>query len=135
MTTITYGMKCTLGMGVEEAEAQVREALAAEGFGILTEIDVAATFSEKLGIERTPYRILGACNPSLADRAIEAEADAGLLLPCNVTIYEDGDRTVVAILDPATMVDLTGNPALAAVAGEAASRLSAVIQSIADSSP
>lgn len=128
MTTITYGMKRSVPLGIEDAEAAVRVALADEGFGVLTKIDVAATFREKLGIERAPYRILGACNPALANEAIESEEDAGLLLPCNVAIYETGDRCTVAILDPATMVDLTDNPDLASVADEAAGRLARVIE-------
>ena len=113
-----------------EADAKVRELLAAEGFGILTEIDVAATLKEKLGITRSPYRILGACNPQLAAEALDKEADIGLLLPCNVIVYRDGDHTAVAALDPATMVDLTNNPALARVAGEARSRLERVIDAM-----
>lgn len=122
-----YGLKTRTGLGMAEAEAAVRELLAGEGFGILTEIDVAATLQEKLGVKRTPYRILGACNPQLANQALEAESDVGLLLPCNVVVYDDGDGTVVAALDPATMVDLTNNPALATVAEEAQVRLERVI--------
>ena len=130
MTTIDYGTKKHLAMDVDEAEAVVRDALAAEGFGVLTEIDVAATFREKLGIDRPPYRILGACNPSLANRAIEAEDDAGLLLPCNVALYADGEGCTVAILNPVTMVDLTGNASLQGVADEAARRLDRVMGAI-----
>jgi uncharacterized protein (DUF302 family) len=105
------------------AEKQVREALAAEGFGILTEIDVAATLKEKLGVDWTPYRILGACNPPLAHRALQVEEDVGLLLPCNVILYRREDRTVVAALDPLRMMDLAGNPDLEPVAVEARARL------------
>ena len=130
MSSVTYGMKRTLPVGVAEAEAAVREALADEGFGVLTEIDVASTFREKLGVEYSPYRILGACNPSLAHEALESEPDAGLLLPCNVAIYQHGSETVVAILDPATMVDLAGNPALVSMATEAKVRLERVIASL-----
>lgn len=127
MVDTSYGLKTRSSLDLAETEAKVRELLAAEGFGILTEIDVAATLKEKLGVTRGPYRILGACNPQLANQALEAEDDIGLLLPCNVIVYQDGDDTVVAALDPATMVDLTGNPALEDVAKEARVRLEKVI--------
>lgn len=116
-------------LDMAEAEAKVRELLAGEGFGILTEIDVAATLHGKLGVARDPYRILGACNPHLAKEALEEEVDVGLLLPCNVVVYQDGEETVVAALDPATMVEFTDNPALARVA-EARSRLEQVINAM-----
>lgn len=112
------------------AEARVRELLAGEGFGILTEIDVASTLKEKLGVTRSPYRILGACNPQLANQALDTEADIGLLLPCNVIVYQDGDKTAVAALDPATMVDLTNNPDLETVAEDARGRLERVIEAM-----
>lgn len=127
MTETRYGMKTRTGLTMADAEAKVRELLAAEGFGILTEIDVAATLEQKLGVTRTPYRILGACNPQLAADALDREADIGLLLPCNVVLYEDGDDTVVAVLDPRTMVELTLNPALQDVAGEARTHLERVV--------
>jgi len=122
-----YGLKTRTKLDMAEADATVRELLAAEGFGILTEIDVAETLRVKLGLTRSPYRILGACNPQLAAEALENEADVGLLLPCNVVVYEDGGSTVVAVLDPATMVSLTGNPALEHVATEARVRLERVV--------
>jgi uncharacterized protein (DUF302 family) len=125
-----YGLKTRTRLDVAAAEARVRELLAAEGFGILTEIDVAETLRVKLGLTRRPYRILGACNPQLAAEALECEADVGLLLPCNVVVYEDGDDTVVAVLDPATMVDLTDNPALRPVATEARARLERVVDAM-----
>lgn len=127
-----YGLKTRTALDVGEAEAKVRELLAGEGFGILTEIDVAATLHEKLGMTRDPYRILGACNPQLAAEALDTEADIGLLLPCNVIVYQEGDGTVVAALDPATMVDLTDNPALVQVADEARSRLERVIDAMTE---
>lgn len=127
MVETLYGLKTRSPLDLAETEAKVRDLLAAEGFGILTEIDVAATLKEKLGVTRGPYRILGACNPQLANQALEAEDDIGLLLPCNVVVYQDGADTVVAALDPATMVDLTGNPALEDVAKEARVRLERVI--------
>lgn len=125
-----YGLKTRTQLGTREAEANVRELLADEGFGILTEIDVATTLHEKLGVTRDPYRILGACNPQLAAEALDQEVDVGLLLPCNVIVYQDGEETVVAALDPATMVDLTNNPTLARVADEARSRLERVIDAV-----
>lgn len=127
-----YGLKTRTRLDMGEAEAKVRELLAGEGFGILTEIDVSATLHEKLGVARNPYRILGACNPHLAAEALEKEVDVGLLLPCNVVVYQDGADTVVAALDPGTMVDLTDNPTLAQVAAEARSRLEQVIDAMSN---
>lgn len=132
MTGIPYGLKTRTGLSAADAEARVREALADEGFGVLTEIDVADTLRAKLGIERRPYLILGACNPQLAAQALEAEPDVGLLLPCNVVVYEDVDDTVVAALDPATMVDLTANPQLEPVAKDARTRLERVVAAAND---
>lgn len=109
----------------------VREALAAQGFGVLTEIDVKATLKAKLGHDMEDYLILGACNPPLAHRAIEADRAIGLLLPCNVVVRRVGDHTLVQALDPNTMVTLTGLPALEPVAQEAAARLDAALASLA----
>ncbi|ESP99562.1 hypothetical protein EES44_22420 [Streptomyces sp. ADI96-15] len=108
----------------------VREALAEQGFGILTEIDVRATLKEKLGHEMEDYLILGACNPPLAHRAIEADRSIGLLLPCNVVVRTDGDRIAVQALDPNTMVTLTGQDALKPVAEEATRRLDAALSAL-----
>ncbi|MFJ8141544.1 DUF302 domain-containing protein [Streptomyces sp. NPDC096013] len=108
----------------------VREALAAQGFGVLTEIDVRATLKAKLGHEMEDYLILGACNPPLAHRAIEADRTIGLLLPCNVVVRREGDHTLVQALDPNTMVTLTGLPALQPVAQEAAARLDDALASL-----
>ncbi|WP_327731254.1 DUF302 domain-containing protein [Streptomyces sp. NBC_00487] len=109
----------------------VREALAAQGFGVLTEIDITATLKAKLGHDMEDYLILGACNPPLAHRAIEADRAIGLLLPCNVVVRREGDHTLVQALDPNTMVALTGLPALQPVAQEAAARLDAALASLA----
>ena len=123
MKNTRYGMVVTTNRSMEEAEAAIRDSLASEGFGILTEIDVAATLKEKLGVERAPYKILGACNPPLANRGLEAEADLGLLLPCNVVVYVKGDETVIAALEPQLMADISDNPELQDIASEARGRL------------
>lgn len=133
MTREHYGIRTTTHLGVADAESRVRVALADEGFGVLTEIDVAETLREKLGLERPPYRILGACNPELADKALEAEADIGLLLPCNVIIYERRETTVVAAIDPGTLVDLTANLVLEPIAADVRQRLERVVASVTDS--
>lgn len=112
---------------------RVREALAAQGFGILTEIDVTATLKAKLDQDMEDYLILGACNPSLAHRALETDRTIGLLLPCNVVVRADGDRTAVQVLDPGTMVALTELDALRPVAEEATRRLDAALASLASS--
>ncbi len=132
MKQTRYGMVVTTSRSMAEAEADLRESLAGEGFGILTEIDVAATLKEKLGVDRPPYKILGACNPSLANRGLEAEEDLGLLLPCNVVVYERGDETVVAALEPQLMAEVTDNPELQDVATEARGRLEKALAKLED---
>ena len=115
------GIEITVELPIERAEVVVREALASQGFGILTEIDVAATFKAKLGVERTPLKILGACNPHFAYRALELDPSVALMLPCNVVLVGDGERTHVSIADPRTLLP---GAALASLADEAAGRLS-----------
>ncbi|MFE2476094.1 DUF302 domain-containing protein [Streptomyces sp. NPDC059389] len=110
--------------------AAVRVALAAQGFGILTEIDVTATLKAKLGHDMEDYLILGACNPPLARQALDADRAIGLLLPCNVVVRADGDRTAVQALDPGVMVTLTGLPALQDIADEATHRLDAALSAL-----
>lgn len=127
-----YAVRTTLNEPIDQVEERVRNALSEQGFGVLTYIDMAATLKEKIGVEIPPYRVLGACRPPLAAQALEAEADVGLLLPCNVAVYREGEQTVVAALDPATMVTLTGNERLQGVAAEAAERLDAALASLAE---
>jgi uncharacterized protein (DUF302 family) len=126
----SYGMTKTTSLSPAAAEAAVRQSLADAGFGILTEIDVAATLKAKLDLDRTPYTILGACNPSLAAQALDAEESVGLLLPCNVVVYERDGSTVVAALEPLTMVDLTGNEELAEIAAEAKRLLTKALDAV-----
>jgi uncharacterized protein (DUF302 family) len=130
MQTHRYGLKVTTEATVEEAEAAIREALAAEGFGVLTEIDLAATLQAKMGLDLPPYRILGACRPPLAAQAVSAEPDIGLLLPCNVVVYAEDDHTVVAALDPIMMMDVTGNATLHEVARDARGRLERALATV-----
>lgn len=132
MKKTRYGMVVTTNRSMEEAEAAIKDSLAGEGFGILTEIDVAATLKDKLGVDRPPYKILGACNPPLANRGLEIEADLGLLLPCNVVVYVRGDETVVAALEPQLMADVTDNPELQDVATEARGRLEKALAKLED---
>lgn len=111
---------------------QVTAALKTEGFGVLSDIDIQKAMKEKLGVDMPAYRILGACNPPLAHRALQAEPEIGLLLPCNVTVRDEADGTVsIGFLDPQTMVQMTSNPGVASVADEAGERLRRVQSALA----
>lgn len=127
---VRYDMTVQTHLSMDEALDKVTDALQKEGFGILTEIDVQATMKKKLNIDSRPYRILGACNPSLAHRALEAEAEVGVLLPCNVVVRETDNGAVVSIMDPSIMSTVTGNPDLRSVAEEARARLKRVADAV-----
>jgi uncharacterized protein (DUF302 family) len=128
---MTYGTAVTVDRPYAEVVEEVRAALGEQGFGVLTEIDVQATLREKLNEETGPYLILGACNPPLAHRALTVDPSIGLLLPCNVVVRADGDRTLVEALDPDVMVTFTGKPELEPVAAEAKQRLAAALATVA----
>ena len=132
--TTPYGISATVQLPYERAVARTREELAKEGFGVLTEIDVRATLEAKLGVDFRPYVILGACNPPLAHRALTAERDIGLLLPCNVVVYaaDDPQRSVVAALDPVAALSLTGNEAVRPLAAKVRTRLERVLVAVGD---
>lgn len=126
----TYGFGAKVSLPYEKAVEWTRVLLQEEGFGVLTEIDVKKTMQEKLGADFCRYVILGACNPHLAHRAFEAELEIGLLLPCNVIVYEDNGGTVVSIMDPIAALEIVGNEKLAPVAREARSRLERVLEKL-----
>ena len=120
-------IETTTNLPMEAAEAAVREALASEGFGVLTEIDVAATFKAKLGVERAPLKILGACNPTFAHRALELDETVSLLLPCNVVLADTGKGTRISAVDPREL--MTGQ-AFEELASDAADRLRAALAAV-----
>jgi uncharacterized protein (DUF302 family) len=123
-----YGFGCRLSLDIAAAKAEAIAALKQEGFGVLTEIDVQATLKAKLGVDARPYIILGACNPELAYQGLQIEPELGLLLPCNVLVYDNGDQTsTVSIIDPFQMLGVVHNPALEPIASEANTRLRRVL--------
>jgi uncharacterized protein (DUF302 family) len=127
-----YGFGTTLPISYHAAIDRVRAALKEEGFGVLTEIDVKRTLKEKLDVDFRPYVILGACNPPLSRRALSADLGIGLLLPCNLVVYDNGDdTTTVAAMDPEAALALVGsNPEIADVAREAKGRLQRVLSAM-----
>jgi uncharacterized protein (DUF302 family) len=127
----SYGIQKTLDIPFDDALAKVPEALKAEGFGVLTEIDVKETLKKKLDVDFRRYRILGACNPPLAHEALQHSLDVGLLLPCNVIVYEtDAGKTTVSAVDPIQMMAAQGDDTLKPVAEQALQRLKRVIDSL-----
>ncbi len=128
----SYGFKKTVTMPFQEAEERLREELKKEGFGVLTEIDVKSTLKEKLDEDFRPYKIIGACNPPLAHQALTAETDIGLLLPCNVVVYEGRDEgtSVVGIMDPISQLSLTGREDIQPLANEVKSRMERVLEAL-----
>jgi uncharacterized protein (DUF302 family) len=132
--TSAYGMRVMTRLPYDDAVRVTREALRQQGFGVITEIDVRKTMQEKLGIDHAPYLILGACNPALAHQAIEAEREIGLLLPCNVIVYAqgEGEGAVIAAMDPAkTMAAVADNPALGDIARQVRGKLEAALRAVA----
>ena len=128
-TAYTFGTR--IDGRIDEIRPRVEAALRAEGFGVLTEIDIAATLKARLGLERPPYVILGACNPTLAHSALDVEPSIGALLPCNVVLREDEPgHTTVEILNPQAALSLAANPAIGPLAGEAQERLRRVVAAL-----
>ncbi len=124
------GYQSKLNLPYEMALEKVTEALKVEGFGVLTNIDVKETMKKKLDVDFRKYSILGACNPALANRSLNARLDVGLLLPCNVIVYEDGEGTTVNIIDPLSMINFIHDPALDLVAEEASKKLKRVAEAL-----
>jgi len=127
---MNYGFSREVSLAYEAAIEKVTAELAKEGFGILTAIDVRETMKKKLGVDFTRYVILGACNPPLAHRALQAEEQIGLLLPCNVIVYEKGGKTVVAAFDPMIMSHIIDSPEMKGIAEEVKTRLVRAIEGV-----
>ena len=133
--TTRYGISTTVDLPYEQVVERTREALQKEGFGVLTEIDVKATLKKKIDVDFRPYVILGACNPPLAHKALSAELDIGLLLPCNVVVYaaDEPGKSVVGALDPVEALALTGNEGIRPLATEVRGRLERVLADVGGS--
>ncbi len=132
MSRVQYGFGAHLAAPYAEAIERTKAALKEQGFGVLTEIDVQATMKAKLNADFRPYVILGACNPPLAHRALTSELEIGLLLPCNVVVYEEEGGSRVEMMDPEAALGIVGNPELQAVAAEAKARLQRALASLSD---
>lgn len=129
-TLTTYGIGTTVPLPFDQAVNRVKDALKAEQFGTLTEIDVRKTLQEKIGEQIEPYTILGVCNPNLASRAIKAEHEIGLMLPCNVLVHECGGQVHVSAQDPLLMMQVANNDSLRPIAQEARQRIERALQSL-----
>ncbi len=128
---VAYGFGKEVKADLESVRAKVAEELLKEGFGVLTEIDVTATMKKKLGVDFRKYLILGACNPKIAHQALSEELELGLLLPCNVVLYDAGEgKTAVQMADPRAMMEISGNPKLSSLAEEAKRRLERVLAAL-----
>lgn len=127
-----YALSATVDRPFDTVVQEVRDALGKQGFGVLTEIDIKATLKKKLDVDVDDQVILGACNPTFAYQALQMEPSIGLLLPCNVVVRATGDSTLVEMIDPQTMVDLTGNPQMPRVAEQVRALLSAALADVAD---
>lgn len=125
-----YAIGTEVEMSFDEAVEAVTAALKEEGFGVLTTIDVQQTLKEKLGVDRPRYVILGACNPGFANQALQAEPEIGVLLPCNVVVYEEGDMARVVAMDPQAALQLSDNPEIEPVARQVRERIERVIASL-----
>ncbi len=127
-----YGFSVQMSCGFDEAVERVTEALKTEGFGVLTEIDVKATLKKKLDVDRNPYKILGACNPQLANQALNADPDIGLLLPCNVVVRQEEDGAItVAFMDPNAVLALVDKSGVEQLAGQVRAKLEKVRDQLA----
>lgn len=127
---MNYSYTKQVSLSFQEAKDKIVAALAQEGFGILTEIDVKATLKKKLGVERDEYTILGACNPPFAFRALESEKEIGLFLPCNVIVYKDEGNTFVSAVIPTAMMGMLNNPRLSEVAVEVEAKLKKAVDAV-----
>jgi uncharacterized protein (DUF302 family) len=132
MTNIDAAFRRKVDLPYEAAVEKVIAALKEEGFGVLTEIDVQATLKKKLDVDFRKYVILGACNPPLAHRALQTEMEIGLLLPCNVIVYEEDGGSVISIIDPLSMLDFVEGTELTPVADEARAKLQRVIEAVSE---
>lgn len=129
-TQTSYGYSASVDLSFDQAVEKITALLKEQGFGILTTIDVKAKMKEKLDKDMDEYLILGACNPKLAAQALDAEKEVGLLMPCNILVYRDGDKTVISAQLPSTMMSVTGNKAVCEVADQAETQLKKVIDQL-----